>query len=82
MANSLEQTGNAQYVQNIDIKDSFNVGGHLNHELFWDSLCPIKEGGGKLPSKNSNLGTAISISFESTENMFKIFEEMEREQNG
>jgi Fe-Mn family superoxide dismutase len=22
----------------------FNGGGHLNHSIFWDNLCPIKDG--------------------------------------
>jgi Fe-Mn family superoxide dismutase len=28
----------------------FNLGGHINHALYWDSLAPISKGGGVLPA--------------------------------
>ena len=56
MVESLEQTNSLKYIKNIEIKDKFNTGGHLNYELYWESLCPVKDGGGKLPHRNSNLG--------------------------
>ncbi|KAK1394204.1 hypothetical protein POM88_013260 [Heracleum sosnowskyi] len=27
----------------------FNVGGHINHSIFWRNLSPIQEGGGEPP---------------------------------
>ncbi|CAK94548.1 unnamed protein product (macronuclear) [Paramecium tetraurelia] len=33
----------------------FNLGGHLNHSLFWENLTPIKNGGGQLPDANNAL---------------------------
>ena len=32
----------------------FNLGSHINHSIYWKNLCPIKNGGGKIP-ENSKL---------------------------
>jgi Fe-Mn family superoxide dismutase len=37
----------------------FNAGGHYNHTFFWESLTPIKLGGGKLPEDTSALHKLI-----------------------
>ena len=38
----------------------FNGGGHLNHEIFWESMCPIKNGGGVLPEEQNDLAQMIT----------------------
>jgi superoxide dismutase, Fe-Mn family len=42
---------------------SFNMGGNLNHQFFWDSLLPSANGGGQEPSSNSELGLLIDQTF-------------------
>ena len=49
----------------------FNGGGHLNHEFFWESLAPIKAGGGALPDAGSPLRKEI----ESEWGSFEIFQD-------
>jgi len=50
---------------------SFNIGGHLLHSLFWDSLAPAGKGGGGKPS--GVLGNAIEKEFGSFERFKKEF---------
>ena len=59
----------------IDLSNTikFNGGGHFNHEFFWDSLIPIKEGGGVLPSKDSALCKLLEKSFGSVEAFIEFF---------
>ena len=51
----------------------FNGGGHLNHEFFWESLAPIKAGGGELPDAGSDLREAIESEWGSMENLQEYF---------
>ena len=51
----------------------FNGGGHLNHEFFWESLAPIKQGGGALPDADSELRQAIEKEWTSIENFQNVF---------
>jgi Fe-Mn family superoxide dismutase len=33
----------------------FNLGGHINHSIYWENLAPIGQGGGEYPDENSAL---------------------------
>lgn len=34
----------------------YNFGCYINHELFWENLAPVSEGGGVAPKSSSSLG--------------------------
>ena len=36
---------------------------HINYEFFWESLAPVGEGGGAVPSAYSDIGKAINRAF-------------------
>lgn len=77
MVEFLVETNNpdALIPPHLDAGDPFNAGGHLNHELYWESLCPVKES--KFPKKSSKLGKAINESFGSIDHMIEIFTKAE-----
>ena len=51
----------------------FNGGGHINHELFWESLAPPSEGGGALPDEGSDLRNLLNSEWGSIEEFQKYF---------
>ncbi|KAL4497291.1 hypothetical protein ABPG72_011226 [Tetrahymena utriculariae] len=51
----------------------FNLGGHINHWIYWDNLAPTKNGGGVFPDENSPLTKAIKEKWSSYENFINIF---------
>jgi Fe-Mn family superoxide dismutase len=51
----------------------FNLGGHINHSIFWKNLAPISLGGGQFPNKDSPLTQQVLKQFGSFE---KLIEEM------
>ena len=51
----------------------FNLGGHINHSIFWKNLAPIGLGGGELPGKDSLLTQLVLEQFGSYQ---KLIEEM------
>ena len=47
----------------------FNLGGHVNHSIYWENLAPIGRGGGEYPGEESALTQAIVKQFGSYENL-------------
>lgn len=37
----------------------FNLGGHINHSIYWENLAPIGQGGGEFPDDNSALTKSV-----------------------
>ena len=50
----------------------FNLGSHINHSIYWKNLCPIKNGGGKIP-ENSKLVEKIKSQWGSVEKFIQDF---------
>ena len=50
----------------------FHAGGHTNHVLFWKSLAPVSQGGGKHPDSKSGLGAQIIKQYGSVDNLILL----------
>ena len=49
----------------------FNLGGHINHSIYWENLAPIGQGGGEFPDENSPLTKQVVAQFGSYENLIE-----------
>ena len=57
--------GDASTVIGLQGALKFNGGGHINHSIFWQNLCPVSESG----EPSSELLAAIEKDFGSLENL-------------
>ena len=71
-AEAMEKNDIASYIK-LANSIKFNGGGHLNHEFFWESLAPIKEGGGALPDAGTPIRRAIEEEWGTIENFQEYF---------
>lgn len=62
-----QAAGNLDAVIALQGAIKFNGGGHVNHSIFWQNLCPVSEGGGVL--EPGPLSSAINAEFGSLEAM-------------
>ena len=47
----------------------FNLGGHINHSIYWENLAPIGKGGGEYPGEDSTLTQQIVKQYGSYDNL-------------
>ena len=55
------ETGNLANVNKLEKDLAFNLGGHVNHSIFWTNLAPANDGGGGKPE--GELAAAIDEFF-------------------
>ena len=48
-------------------KIAFNLGGHINHSLYWENLSPVDLNGGILPNAESHFMKDFLLTFDSFE---------------
>ena len=51
----------------------FFAGGHYNHTFFWESLAPLKEGGGQKPGNDSDFMQMLNKSWGTLDNFQDFF---------
>jgi Fe-Mn family superoxide dismutase len=51
----------------------FNLGGHINHSIYWENLAPIGQGGGEFPNEASPLTKQVKEQYGSYEELIKEF---------
>ena len=49
----------------------FNLGGHINHSIYWDNLAPISAGGGEYPAADSAFSQQVVKQFGTFENLIE-----------
>ena len=67
----LTAKGDLQGSINLSNNIHFNAGGHMNHEFFWDSLCPPADS--ELPSDGGKLHMAINETWNSMDDFIESF---------
>ena len=65
------ETGDSKKHVDLSQGIKFNGGGHLNHEFFWEGLCPVSES--KPPTPGSDLANAIDKRFGSFDKFVEHF---------
>lgn len=67
-----EAQGDVKKAVEIQQNIKFHGGGHTNHVLFWKSLAPNSQNGGKHPGSDTQLGKKIIEQYGSVDNLITI----------
>lgn len=67
-----ESQGDVKGAIGIQQNIKFHGGGHTNHVLFWKTLAPPSQGGGKQPASSSPLGLQIAKQYGSVDKLIAI----------
>ena len=63
--------GDMKTMISLEKQVHFNGGGHLNHEFFWESLCPSKDS--HLPREGGELHKHLTSSFGTIDKFISYF---------
>ncbi|KRX05778.1 Manganese/iron superoxide dismutase, N-terminal [Pseudocohnilembus persalinus] len=69
------QKGDMQKVAQLQPALKFNLGGHLNHSVYWKNLAPTSNGGGKLPDSGSAFAKAVQQQFGGLDQLIEQFKQ-------
>ena len=72
-ANEAQATNNVADFVKLSNNIKFNGGGHMNHQMFWETFAPIENGGGVEPEEGSDLLNMINNEWGSMEKFKAMF---------
>lgn len=66
---------NGDHARLVELQNDIKCsgGGHLNHEFLWDTLTPVKHGGGILPARNTLLHFMLLKEYKTVEAFIAAF---------
>ena len=67
------KNGNTDKIIQLGGALKFNGGSHINHSIYWKNLAPVKNGGGQVPGKESQLRQHVEKTWGSVEKFQEIF---------
>lgn len=61
----LEAKANFDYNKMVTLAQTikFNLGGHVNHSIYWENLAPIGQGGGEYPGETSAFTKQVLLQY-------------------
>jgi Fe-Mn family superoxide dismutase len=68
-----QKTNDVKKIAELQGALRFNLGGHLNHSLYWDNLAPVSSGGGVLPNDSTAFAAEVKRIWGSFDNLIAEF---------